>query len=363
MVDPLSDGLKAARQSGDERAVVEALVAQAEAAPLFARNLDRVHDWLVESRDLAHRVVLRPRIEVLVVARQAEVFLAGGSPASAAEIAREARDLARRLGEPGLEDRAALLQARALVRLGHQDDAVAVFEAVVERELGPGEREERVVPGMAFLAVGEAHLFEGRYAGAYRPLEQAIGLLPREKYADRLRWDALVGLGMLDHRGGDIDAAAVRYAAAVELADAHQSVTEQVESLLLMGTLQRGQGRREEARRLLERALALSSELGTPHPMAPFPTERLRGLVGSESMDQLIDRAIELAGSCGAQHDLMGYVQLTTLVAALLDMAGQSRRARETLDQVASTLEAHGVPEEAGVVRWHRRAYEDPRAA
>ena len=348
--------LEEARERGDEHGVTEALVDLAERTPLFAAHLAQVREWIEESRDLAVRTVLRPRQEVLTVLRSAEVFLVAGAARSAFDVATEGCHIAALGGLFGLEDRAWMVEPRALVRLGRQDDAVQLFEKIVDRELPP-EDEEPIVPGLAFLAVGEAHLFEGRYNGAHGPLERAIGLLPPGHAADRLRYDALVGLGMLDHRRGDFALSAHRYHAAMQLADAHESRPEQVESLLLMGSLLLGQGDRRQAHEHLRRAIALSAELDPPLHALSFPTERLRNVVGRRTTAEMIDAATELAWHCGAENDLMGYVQLTAIVASLIDLDGRPAEARDMLEEVAVGLEGGGQAEAATVVRRHLTGY------
>ena len=348
--------LERAREEGDEHAVVCALFSLVEITPLFTDHLSSVRDWLREARRIAIRTVIWPRQEVLQLLRGAETFLAVGSAREAFDVATEACRVAQSAQQPGLEDRAWMVSARALVRLGQQDDAVELFSRVIDRELAP-EDEEPIAPGLAFLAVGEAHLFDGRYEGAYEPLERAVGLLPNQQEADRLRYDALVGLGMLDSRQGAMESAALRYRAAMQLADKHASVPEQVTSLLLMGSLCRGQNDPVNAFQYLSRAIALSGEAMPPQRALTFPTERLRNLVGRGSAEELMDGARDLAGDCGRDGDLMGYVQLTTVVAALMDHAGQGAEALDMLQTVMNRLDEGEQPEAVSVLRRYHLGY------
>ena len=355
----LRKDLAEARARADEHAITQTLVRLAQTTPLFADELEEIEEWIIEARDLAFRTVLTPIQEVQSVLRRAEVFLARGGPREAFDVATEACRLAHRLELPGLEDRAWMVEARALVRLGRQDDALALFERISDHQV-PTEKEDPIVPGLAFLAVGEAHLFEGRYEGAYGPLQRAISLLPRRRQADRLRYDVLVGLGMLDHRAGEFETAAIRYDAAMKLADRHSSRPEQVESLLLMGSLFRGQGKVEEAHALLRRALKLSGQVRQPVGYLAFPTERLRNLVGHTGVQETMDAATELARDCGVVGDLMGYVQLTVIVASLLDLDGRLGEARAMLQSVASGLSEGGQELTADVLRLHLQGYAAP---
>ena len=348
--------MASARAEGDEHALAEGLLQLCHATPLFVDNLADVDEWITEARDLAVRAVLPKEHEIGLLLRSAEVFLARGVPRGAFEVATEACKLANRETLIRLEDQAWMVEARALVRIGQQDDALSLFDRIVGREIPP-ELEDPSVPGLAFLAVGEAHLFEGRYDGAYQPLETAVGMLPDAASADRLRYDALVGLGMLDHRLGAFEQAGHRYGAAMALADKHSSGTEQVESLLLMGSLCRGLGDAKTAAQHLDRALKLSASLNPPVQKVNFPTERLRNLVGRATAEDMSDTAVELAGDCGAAGDLMGYVQLTAIVAALTERVSGIADARLMLQNVAAGLDASGHPEAGSVVTKHLQGY------
>lgn len=352
----LREDLQAAREAHDELAILEALIGLAQSTPLFADNHAEVKEWIVEGRDLAIRSVIKPWQEILQVIRSAEVFLNEGAARMAFDVATEACKLAGAADLPGLEDRAWMVQARALVRMGRQDDAVSLFHRISEHEIPPA-KEDTVAPGLAFLAVGEAHLFEGRYEGAYQPLQRVLRLLPRRAAVDRLRYDALVGLGMLDHRLGEFETAAIRYEAAMELANKHRSRPEQVESLLLMGSLTLGLGRRVDAHSHLRRALALSERLPPAPTYLAFPTERLRNMVGRGSAAEMIGVATELARDCGAIGDLMGYVQLTVVVSAMIDYDGRTLAAVEMLGQVASGLAEGGQEKASNVLRRHLAGY------
>ncbi len=71
----------------------------------------------------------------------------------------------------------------------------------------------------------------------------------------------------------------------------------------------------------------------------------------------MIDGAVELARDCGSKGDLMGYVQLTAIVASLIDFDGRTPEAKEMLGNVASGLSEGGQTQAARVVRQHLAAY------
>ena len=349
--------LRIAREAGNSFGLATALLELAEATPLFSDALTQVEDWLSESRDLAHRIVLPPRCEVTQIVRLSEVLLASGAALEAFDVATEAARLANNADLPGLVDRAWTAQARALVRLERQDDAIRLFNALVEHDV-PHSAEDRLVPGLAFLAFGEAHLFQGRYDTACAPLEQSLLLLPQGPAADRLRYDALVGLGMLDHRQGELDTSAIRFEAAMRIADTHASRPEQLESLLLSATLWRGRGRIEASNRCLQAAIGLSPLATPPARPLTFPTERLRNLVGQTTVAELIEGASELARDCGHAGYLMGYVQIVALVATLHAFEGRVLEGLRLLNHVSLALLEAGHGDAVEALQRHRLGYE-----
>ena len=350
------DPLQRARAAGNETAIVELLLEWAENQPLFEAALPALEARLWEARERARRVVLSDRAEVLHRVRGAEALLARGAARGALELAEEARRECRTRDLPGLEDRAAMVAARALVRLGRQGEAIRRFYEVVARETS-AEAEEPIAAGLAFLAVGEAHLFEGRYDGAVRPLERALGLLPGHPCADRYRYDALLGLAMLDHRAGALEQALLRVEAALRLAVRHDSPAEQMDAHLLRAVLLRVVGQPAAAAEALRAALRISADLPAPALPRSFPLERLRNLAGCEDVATAIDAATMLAHGCGAVGDLMGYVQLVALVAALLDLDGRTHEAASLLSEVGSGLARGGQRDAAALVQRHRDAY------
>ena len=357
-IKDLFDTIAHARHSGDERMLAVCLMRLAEETPLFMAYSSDVDSWLTEATDLSHRVVLPSNYDVRQFVRRGEWFLSNGMAWEAHHVAAEASQGLSQDDEPTtLADRCSMVQARALVRLGKQDHAVILFDALVAREV-PENQEDPIVAGLAFIAAGEAHLFEGRYDLACRPLEAAMEFLPDVQSADRLRFDALVGLGMLAHRSSDFKLAVKRYEKAISLAQKHQSNPEQIQVLLLLASLVRGQGDRDTAHAHLERAQGLSKQSESATVSRTFPTERVRNLVGCTSLDDLVRRARALARDCGSQGDLMGYVQLTALVATVLDLDGKSGEACALLQTVWEVLEADGYNEMAALLQSHRKGYE-----
>jgi tetratricopeptide (TPR) repeat protein len=355
--DTYSEGIAEARERGDEYATAQLLIEAIESTPLFTDNIVTVEEWLFEAGELGNRTVLRPDQDVLQLVRRSELFLASGLASEALESAAHACSRAKAKGLSGLEDRVLMVEARALVRVRRQEDAIHLFETMRERQT-PDDSDDDLMPGLAYLAVGEAQLFEERYDGAYRPLELAIQLLPVGGAADRLRFDALVGLGMLDHRMGEFETASLRFKSAMELADQHTSRSEQVESYLLLGSLCRSQGQTKEAHAFLKKAQKVAAQLAPfPHHFS-FPAERLRNLVGCQDREELVSSAIALASECGASGDLMGYVQITAIVAALCDLQGDNKRAVAILKQVSASLKQGGQSDASLVLEKHLAGYE-----
>ncbi|MBT9557284.1 MAG: hypothetical protein IV100_14690 [Myxococcales bacterium] len=344
------------RRVGDESGLFDALLAASELTPLFSSAVAVVDDWIAEAVDLAVRIAVEPRDEVIVAVRRAELLLNCGNVTSAFEAARSAGYAAADLGLAGLEDRAALCGARALTRMGRLDDATGLFRQVVAREL-PSEFDDPLVPGLAFLTQGEAHLFQGRYDGAARPFEQAVARLPSTPAADQLRHDALLGLAFLDHGAGDLEAATIRFASAGALALRHGAAAEAQSALLLEASVFRGLGKAGPATERLLLALKQGEQAVAPTRMLSFPTERLRNLAGQHDNEALVDQAMELARDCGASGDLLGYIQLCAVVATLLDHDGRTDAAAAVLADVERGLRQSDQAEAAHLVHRHLLAY------
>ena len=345
-----------ARETGDDRELAESLLGLSMQTPLFAESLTDVVKWLEEAQVIVQRTVVHPSNEIELVLRRAEVFLASGMNPEAIQVAVDAGRMASKDEMHALTYRSWITQARALVRLGRQDEAIALFESLAEDNSEP-ERDEPMLPGMAFLAVGEAHLFEERYEGAYRPLTYAIAELPMDSADDRLRYDAQVGVAMLDFRRGDFHDAAIRFEAALTLAESHKSRPEQVECLLQLACVKRAFGSVTDVQELVAKALERSKDLEPPSSPMTFPTEHFRNLAGAKNVDDLIDAATEDARACGGRGDLMGYIQLTILVATLLNAGDRNEECLALIDVVAESFEELG--QEAGVelLKHYREIY------
>ncbi len=348
-----------ARETGNERQLAIALLRLCEVTPLFASHLDPMDEWLSETTDFAHRLVLEPSYEIRQSLRRAEWFLNKGMPWEAHSAAAEtAQALIHMDGMVTYSDRASMIQARALVRLGRQDSAVQLFDALVNRD-STQEEEDPLVAGLAFVAAGEAHLFEGRYDLAARPLDLATNFLPEEGAGSRLRFDALCGLGMLDHRDAELETAMVRYTAALSLASGEQAMPEQISCHLLLSTLNRGLGLRNEAQKHCQAAFKLAKHTPACEESWTFPTERMRNLVGCTDLDSLGRQARIVARDCGSQGDLIGYAQLTALVSTVLDLQDKSGEAAALLQTVWEVLEADGYTAAGQLLRAQRAGYSD----
>jgi len=345
------------RETGNERQLAVTLLRLCEVTPLFSSHLADVDQWLKETTDFGHRLVLDPSYEIRQSLRRAEWFLNKGMPWEAHSTASETvKMMMSNDGTATFSDRASMIQARALVRLGRQESAVQLFDALVERDVPQNEEDPRVA-GLAFVAAGEAHLFEGRYDLAARPLDLATNFLPDDEAGDRLRFDALCGLGMLDHRDAELETAMVRYEAALSLAERQDATSEQITCHLLLAALNRGLGQRAKAKKHLTTAFKRTKKTAAETGDWAFPTERMRNLVGCGDLDALGRQARILARDCGTQGDLIGYAQLTALVATVLDLQEKAGEAAALLQTVWEVLEADGYETAGKLLRTHREGY------
>jgi hypothetical protein len=346
------------RESGDIEGLVYALVQLAESTPLFSNSAVLVRDWIVESRELAATCILDPGLEVRQSLRHAQVLLALGQPVPSYAMARRAEALAKKHAELGLQDRAIAVASRALVRMGRHEDALTLLEGVASRQLHP-LLEDSLAPALCFLAVGESHLCEGRYSGASGPLEEALSRLDESPAFDRLRWDVLMGLAMLDHRFCALDRMTDRLEQALTLAERHQAVDACIATKLVFCAISRA--RSQSPVGWLEDVLSMA---GTSLPLRSrwrthrYITERLIRLVSARSYAELSKLVGEQATSCGADRDLLGYLILVSIAAAVEDAAGRLDSSKSLLVHVTERLREQDQLDASKVLQLHKEALE-----
>lgn len=360
--ETIRNRLSVIRESGDIELLLHTLVELSESVPLFSSSIDLVRDWIVESRELAAQCIVDRGIEVRQAVRHAEVLLVQGQAIPAYAMARRTESRAKDCAELGLQDRAVAVAGRALVRLGRHDEARTLLERITSKRLHPS-LDDSLAPALCFLAIGEAHLCEGRYAGAIAPLTEALSRLPATAGTARYRWDILMSLAMLEHSACNFESMGDRLSAALELAsecDAHDAVAA---SRLMLGAVARL--RAEHPKQWFDAALSSLpfEDMKRSHwSVRRFIVDRLLGLIGARSLDELVKRTGEQAQGCGRDRDLVGYIMLVSLAAALDDAAGRSAAAISLLERVQQRLVEQGQAEAVAVLGQHQQALSDRRS-
>ena len=346
------------RDSGDLELLATALMELATSTPLFHRSAPMVQEWIVESRQLSARCVVDAAIEARQNLRQAEVLLVLGQAAPALALARRAEAQSMANSELGLQDYSLAVAGRSLVRLGRYDDAISLLQRVASRQVHPS-LDNPDAPALCFLAVGEAHLLEGQYEGASGPLEEALRRLSQTPRTDRLRWDALMALALLDHHQQAPEKMQKRLDEAMLLAERNTAWEATAAVRLARAVVARVIG--EDPTDYL-RPILIADDLYSGAPASQWSVQRyildrVTALVGARSYVELSRRVGEQAMHCGSDRDLMGYLFFVALASAIRDAAGSRREAKELLSQVHGRLSAQGQSTSAAnILRWHEAA-------
>lgn len=335
---PEPAALVAAREDGDAERLTVALVEAAEQTPLFPHLALAVIDWISEATQLVERVIGDEAVELRLRLRRAEAFMAVGALDAALSAARDTEAAAA--DTRPLWERALLAGHRSLTRSGHHDHARSVFA----RLLTHGEEEtseDPWVPGLAVLAQAEAHLVDGQLSRAPVLLERALAWLPKERAAHRLRYDALVALGLAEHLSGTADAARQRFAQAALLADECGAHAEAAACAFLSACT----AHTRPAAGTLEAVYYAANRLAEV-PAAPraldFPTERIVRLTDAESLGHLRELVFDLARGAGESGELASYVLWCRAAACLYEVEGNAEAGHQLLVEVAESLRQQG---------------------
>ncbi|GIE98076.1 adenylate/guanylate cyclase domain-containing protein [Paractinoplanes rishiriensis] len=212
--------------------------------------------------ELADQVRLRPEAAVRDVAplgvaalgRMARRALANIEPAASIEYAERAAALGKE--ELPLPDQ--LVHARALLRLGRAEEALAYGEKIAENAA-----EDPVCRAEALLVVGRAHEALGDSAQAVTAWQEALDVATEAELLPE-RANAMRRLGMADFLAGRLSQASSRFAAAYQVTLAAGDRHGQAWALqnLAWVTTTRGDFAGTDA--VLGRAARLFAELGDP---------------------------------------------------------------------------------------------------
>jgi class 3 adenylate cyclase/tetratricopeptide (TPR) repeat protein len=212
--------------------------------------------------ELADAVRLRPDAAVRDVAplgvaalsRLARRALANIEPAASISFAERAADIAT----DGLPLSDQLVHARALLRLGRADEALAYGEKIAE-----GADQEPVSRAEALLVVGRAHEALGDGQRAVAAWQEALEVATDAELAPE-RANAMRRLGMADFLAGKLSQASSRFAAAYQVTLAAGDRHGQAWALQNLAWVTTTRGDFSGTDAVLGRAARLFAELGDP---------------------------------------------------------------------------------------------------
>ena len=212
--------------------------------------------------ELADAVRLRPDAAVRDVAplgvaalsRLARRALANIEPAASIAFAERAATIAK----DGLPLSDQLVHARALLRLGRADEALAYGEKIAE-----GADEEPVCRAEALLVVGRAHEALGDGQQAVAAWQEALEVATEADLAPE-RANAMRRLGMADFLAGKLSQASSRFAAAYQVTLAAGDRHGQAWALQNLAWVTTTRGDFSGTDAVLGRAARLFAELGDP---------------------------------------------------------------------------------------------------
>jgi ATP/maltotriose-dependent transcriptional regulator MalT len=252
----LSHALAEARTSGRPELLGPALIAWAEAAPIFRYRSPPVEEALIEaSRLLPALGQPQPLLEGRCLLRLGEVKMQQGLLDQAAQLVDLAEPRLRQGGgdEPAL--RAACLRTRILRRRGDEaatqaDRLLAELSAVA---LVLKQRRAPSATSIALtLAVADAEV-ERLDDGGIDTLRGLLNLLDRHQVeAPDARFAAHQGIALLCETSGRLDVAIIHLRAAVALVKPFGAPLDLIECRLALGTALSAARQHAEARRVLQ---------------------------------------------------------------------------------------------------------------
>jgi class 3 adenylate cyclase/tetratricopeptide (TPR) repeat protein len=212
--------------------------------------------------ELSDAVRLRPDapardvgpLGVAALSRLARRALANIEPAASIEYAERAATIAK----DGLPLSDQLVHARALLRLGRADEALAYGEKIAK-----SATEEPVCRAEALLVTGRAHEAMGDIARAVAAWQEALEVATDAELAPE-RANAMRRLGMADFLAGRLSQASSRFAAAYQVTLAAGDRHGQAWALQNLAWVTTTRGDFSGTNAVLGRAARLFAELGDP---------------------------------------------------------------------------------------------------
>jgi hypothetical protein len=345
--------LDGARAVGEPLALARALVAWAEAAPVFRYRGAPVRDALVEaSRLLAGRG--DHACEGRCLLRLGQVQLESAEPGQAEQLAAEAAAAFQRGGDEEGVFRARVLGARTVRRLGDREAADRRLVEVASLSPRFGSKRAMSITFAEFTHAVSEPLVEAQDPDAIPTLRALLnGLDEARAEAFDLRFAAHQGIALVAELDGKPEAALIHLRAVTSLVKAHDAPLDLVECRVALGANLAANHQLDEARRVLQAAIDSSHDLG-----AGAESHRLIALTSlaavlSErgAVKGAVDRALEAVSGYGNAGDPLGYVRGATLAAQILLAHGREAAGLELLMYGESALRQVGRAAESRLLK------------
>ncbi|MFO0574762.1 MAG: hypothetical protein U1A78_12255 [Polyangia bacterium] len=327
----LSQALAEAR--GRPELLAPALIAWAEAAPIFRYRSPPVEEALVEASRLLPPLA-QPLLEGRCLLRLGEVKMQQGLLDQAAQLTELA---AARLGQGGGDDpalRAACLRTRILRRRG-DTAATEADRLLAELSATALVLKQKRAPSATYialtLAIADAEV-ERLDEGGIDTLRGLLNLLDRHHVeAPDARLAAHQGIALLAQTSGRLDVALIHLRAAVALVKPFAAPLDLLECRLALGTALSAARQHAEARRVLQHVIDDARDLGAEQHRLLGLTALSSVLAGQGAARGAVDIAIQSAVGYARQGSLLGYVRGATLAAHALIGSGRPVQAIELL--------------------------------
>ncbi len=362
----LKERAAAARAAGDRVGLAVALVALAEATPLFqgtaagvAAMLDDPEAFGTAEMSADAPAGPAPALPEALAARRAmrraEALVASGRPDEAVPEARRAAVLAVETGDPALSRRGRLALAWVLARAGASpSEALGLARALGRDALKAGNTAE----GRRFLVAlasvqGDLALNRDDLAEARAHFEEAVHRMDAlEGVPDDLRLHVLQALCVVHQRQENPVRALNRLERGLDVALRNDAAAETLECRFAVANLRTGLEHYDEALEQLDAAIALADADDAMQPWRPnLRLLKVTNLlcVGRHAEGQALAAAL-LEGARRA-GDPLGQMQAVALLSAAHRAQGNHEEGYRVLTYAAARLEVAGHTEAGGLVR------------
>ena len=182
----------------------------------------------------------------------------------------------------------------------------------------------------------------------------ALAHLPEGAAADRPRFDAHIALALAHHHCCDIEQVIRHVDSAQEITEQHDAWEGNAAVAFIRASIARA--RKESPEAWLQQVVtqaAVNAIPGDVHWRQPrFCIDRLYSMLNMRSLGEMAPRVEQQAARCSVEHDLVSYVFLAVLAAAIYDSHGTPDKGTELLARISQGLAAQKQGRAAATLDW-----------